>query len=189
MKITPARPTTRRCLAMAANAAALATSGCMATLPPERFAGQEPAMRPEAFFAGTTRSFGVLETRSGAPSKVFHVEGHGAAQADGGFRLDQTVSFAGEAPQHRTWLLRASGSHSYQASLTDASGEVVGEAYGSLFHLHYPYRSFARMEQWLYLQPDGRTVLNEGTVTVAGVVVARLSERITREDPTPQGGR
>ena len=146
-------------------------------------------MRPEAFFVGTTRSFGVLETRSGAPSKVFHVEGHGAPQADGAFRLDQTVSFDGQAPQNRTWLLWVSGPHGYRASLSDASGEVVGEAYGSLFHLRYPYRSFARMEQWLYLQPDGRTVLNEGTVTVAGVVVARLSERITREDSAPQQGR
>ncbi len=146
-------------------------------------------MRPEAFFAGTTRSLGVPETRSGAPSHVLHVEGHGVAQADGAFRRDQTVSFDGQAPQRRTWLLRACGPHGYRASLTDASGEVVGEAYGSLFHLRYPYRPLARIEQWLYLQPDGQTVLNEGVATVARVVVARLSERISREDPTPQQGR
>ncbi len=174
---------------MAASAAALAMSGCMTTLPTERFAGQEPVMRPEAFFAGTTRSFGVLEAQSGAPSKVFHVEGQGVAQADGAFRLDQTVSFDGQAPQRRTWLMRPSSPNGYRASLTDASGEVVGEAYGPVFHLRYPYKSVARMEQWLYLQSDGRTVLNEGVVTVAGVVVARLSECITREDPAPQGGR
>jgi hypothetical protein len=33
----------------------------------------------------------------------------------------------------------------------------------------------------MYLQPDGRTVMNEATVRVFGVVVAHLSERITRE--------
>ena len=38
------------------------------------------------------------------------------------------------------------------------------------------------MEQWLYLQPDGRSVMNEATVRVFWVVVAHLSERITRED-------
>ena len=37
------------------------------------------------------------------------------------------------------------------------------------------------MEQWLYFQPDGRTVLNEATVRVAGIVVAHLSERISHE--------
>ncbi len=40
------------------------------------------------------------------------------------------------------------------------------------------------MEQWLYLQPDRRTVLNEATVRVAGLVVARLSERISRDEPS-----
>ena len=161
----------------------------MATLPPERFAAQNPPMRPEAFFAGATHSFGVLESRSGAPSKVFRVDGEGQALPDGQFRLDQTVTFDGDAPQRRTWLMRPDGAHGYRARLTDASGEVVGEAYGSLFHLRYPYKSVARMEQWLYLQPDGRTVLNEGTVTIAGLVVARLSERITRVEAPAQGDR
>ncbi len=172
-----------------ASAAVLTTTGCMATLPPTHFAAQGPPMRPEAFFAGATKSFGVLESRSGAPSKVFHVDGQGEALPDGGFRLDQTVTFDGETPQRRTWLIRPDGPHRYRASLTDASGEVTGEAYGTLFHLRYPYKSVARMEQWLYLQPDGRTVLNEGTVTVAGLVVARLSERISRIDAPPQESR
>lgn len=161
----------------------------MATLPAERFAAEEPQMRPEVFFTGATHSFGVLENRSGAPVKVFRVDGQGAAQADGMFRLDQTVTFDGQPPQRRTWLMRPTGPHAYRATLTDASGEVTGEAYGALFHLHYPYKSLARMEQWLYLQPDGRTVLNEATVTVAGVVIARLSERISRDDGPTQGSR
>jgi hypothetical protein len=38
------------------------------------------------------------------------------------------------------------------------------------------------MEQWMYLQPDGHTVLNEATVRVFGVVVSHLSERITHEN-------
>ena len=36
------------------------------------------------------------------------------------------------------------------------------------------------MEQWLYLQPDGRTVMNQATIRVFGPVVAHLSERISR---------
>jgi hypothetical protein len=39
------------------------------------------------------------------------------------------------------------------------------------------------MEQWLYLQPDGRTLLNEGTVRAFGIVAARLSEQIVRAEP------
>ena len=60
-------------------------------------------------------------------------------------------------------------------------GTVQGETYGNLFHLAYAMKSPAggHMEQWLYLQPDGHTVVNEATVTIAGFVAVHLSERIT----------
>ena len=171
------------CLPTLAAAAVICLGGCASGLPPETFARLGPEMRPERYFEGTTRSFGVMEARSGAPTDIFHVEGHGEVQADGAFKLDQIVTFDGRAPQRRTWVMRASGPNTYTATLTDAGGPVTGEAYGNLFHIRYPLKSppFGRMEQWLYLQPDGRTVMNEATVTVAGVVAARLSERITRD--------
>ena len=37
------------------------------------------------------------------------------------------------------------------------------------------------MEQWLYLQPNGRTVMNEATIRVFGIIAAHLSERITHD--------
>ena len=159
-------------------------AGCAPILAPSTFEGTTPEMRPERFFAGATRSSGVLENRGGAPTRRFRVEGQGTALPDGRFRLDQTVTFENKVPETRTWVMRRLNAHRYAATLTDASGEVEGEAYGDLFHLRYPMRTpfGGRMEQWLYLQPDGRTVMNEATVRVLGVVAARLSERITREE-------
>ena len=54
-----------------------------------------------------------------------------------------------------------------------------------MFHLRYAMRSpwGGRMEQWLTLQPDGRTVVNRATVRVLGLVVTQLTERITRDEP------
>jgi hypothetical protein len=157
----------------------------MQALPPTAFEGTTPDMRPEAFFAGATHSTGVLENRDGAPTHRFQVVGTGAALADGSLRLDQTISFDGRPPQTRSWLLRRVDDHHYTGTLTDASGPVEGEAYGDLFHLRYPMQTpfGGRMEQWLYLQPDGRTVVNEATIRVLGLVVAHLSERITHELP------
>ena len=157
--------------------------GCKPVLQPETFAGGTPEMRPESFFAGATRSSGVLENFAGAPTARFHVEGSGQVLPDGGFRLEQTITFDQEPPRTRTWLLRRLDEHRYTGSLTDARGPVTAEAFGDLFHLSYPMQTpFAGwMEQWLYLQPDGRTVVNEASVRVLGVVVARLSERITRD--------
>ncbi len=162
-----------------------ALSACAAVLPPSAFDGAQPEFRPDTAFAGTTSSSGVLEDASGAPTRRFHVTGTGDVLPDATLRLAQDITFDHDPPTHRTWLLRRLDDHHYAGTLTDASGPVRAEAYGPLFHLRYPMKSpFAgTMEQWLYLQPDGRTVVNEATVRVLGVVVAHLSERITRETP------
>ncbi len=166
-------------------AALLGLAGCAPVLPPRAFDGGTPEMRPERFFNGATASTGVLEDRSGAPTQRFQVVGSGAVQPDGRFRLDQTVTFDGASPEQRHWIVQRVDPHRYTASLTDAAGVVTAEAYGNLFHLRYPMKTpfGGEMEQWLYLQPDDHTVVNEATVRVLGIVVAHLSERITREAP------
>ncbi len=158
---------------------------CAAPIQPAAFAGRGPEMRPEAFFSGETRSTGVLSKRIGAASTPMQVRGQGTLLPDGSLRLEQNVSIGDAAPQNRTWVMRRLDAHRYAATLTDASGPVEGEAYGNVLHLRYPMKSpfVGQMEQWLTLQPDGRTVLNEATVRVFGVAVAHLSERITHEAP------
>ena len=163
---------------------AASLGGCAPAMDPSSFDGGALQLRPEIFFAGTTSSSGVLENRSGAPTRRLHVKGSGLAQPDGSFRLEQSITFDQDAPQMRTWVLRRLDSHHYTATLTDASGAVQAEAYGELFHLRYPMKTpfGGHMEQWMYLQPDGHTVVNQATVRVFGIVVAHLSEQITHED-------
>ena len=159
-------------------------AGCATELLPSAFEGGRPEMRPETFFAGATSSSGVMESRAGAPTRRLHVKGSGQILPDGTFRLDQTVTFDQDAPELRTWMMRRMDSHRYTATLTDAAGLVEAQAYGDVLHLTYAMKKplGGQMEQWMYLQPDGRTVINEATVTVFGVVVAHLSERISREE-------
>ena len=175
----------RRAPPIAAVVGALLVCGCAPVLAPQSFAGRTPELRPERFFAGETRSQGVLEAANGAPSQRFTVEGRGAATPDGGFSLVQVVRFEGEAPRTRSWRMHATGPHTYAGTLTDATGDVSAEAYGDLLHLSYRLKiaPLGSMEQWLYLQADGRTVVNEAVVKVAGVTVRRLSERISRTAP------
>jgi hypothetical protein len=157
-------------------------AGCAAAPPMSSFAGRTPAFAPERFFLGDTRSTGVEETADGAPSRRFSVSSHGAALADGGFRLDQTIAYEGDQPRIRTWALSRQGDHRYRGTLTDADGPVSAEAEGDLFHLTYPIKGvpLGSMEQWLYLQPDGCTVINEGAVRLAGLTIRRISERISK---------
>jgi hypothetical protein len=163
----------------------LIIAGCAQPLPPSAFENGEPEMRPEVFFVGTSNSSGVLEDTAGAPTRRFHVKSDGIALPDGSFRLEQIIAFDTDAPATRTWILRRIDAHKYAATLTDAAGPVEGEAYGNLFHLRYPLKTpmGGQMEQWLYLQPDRRTLLNVATVSVLGIPVARLSELITRDEP------
>ncbi len=153
--------------------------GCLARFParPERV--PLPAFDPTLFFAGRTRGEGTLALRAGG-DRTLHVDGTGRTEADGSFRLDQTVTYGDGTVETRVWHLRRVDAEHYTATLSDARGEVSAETSGNLFHLRYLLRQPAvYMEQWLYLQSDGRSVRNLAQVTVLGVPWARLSETIT----------
>ena len=80
----------------------------------------------------------------------------------------------------------------FDATLSDAKGEVHAEINGAMVHLRYLLRHPAiYMEQWLSLNADGCPVDNQAPVTVLGVPWARLSETITRvaAPPRPRLGR
>lgn len=170
--------------------AAAALSGCLKAAPPVSFADAKPALDPLEFFKGRLTSQGVLETAHGEPAKTFEVESLGVPTPDGTLRIDQTIRWSDGKIDRRDWMLKRRDAHDYDTTLSDASGAVAVESYGPLLHIAYPMKSpwGGKMEQWLYLQNDGRTLINEGVVRVSALkvfhkTVARLSERITR-DPT-----
>ena len=158
-------------------------TGCLSATPFRTESRSAPELRPELFFSGATHGEGSLSQR-GKPTRRLSVEGFGASEADGSFRLDQTVTFADGTTERRTWHLRRSetgGTGAYTATLSDATGTVTGAAEGNEFRLRYLLRQpNVYMNQQLFLQPGGLTVLNVATVTVLGVPWARLSETITR---------
>ncbi|MBC7841614.1 MAG: DUF3833 family protein [Gemmatimonadaceae bacterium] len=142
-----------------------------------------PVLDPTVFFAGRTRGDGHLRVRVGA-DQIVKVNGVGRMEPDGRFRLDQRVERTGGDVESRTWFMTRTASNRFVASLSDASGDVHGEVDGSRFHVRYRIRQPAvYMEQWMYLQPDGRTVRNFAQVTVLGVPWARLTETIVRQLP------
>ena len=156
--------------------------GCAAALHPGAFDSSPPSLDPLAFFAGRTHPWAMLQNGSGAPVRRIEVSGAGVRLSDGALRLDQTTVSEGKSDPRR-WLIRKVDAHRYEASLTDAAGPVRGEAYGNLLHLKYAAKGKpgVTVEQWLYLQPDGRTVLNEDVMSAFGIVLFRLSELITHE--------
>lgn len=163
--------------------AAFLLSGCVAPMALEGFA-DGPVLRPEQFFAGKTHGWGVVQTRGGRPSQQFEVTGEGITDAQGRFHLGQTVRWNDGHVTTREWVMTADGPDRYRATLTDAKGPVLADVKGNVFHLRYRLADPAVvMEQYLYLQADGVTVLNTGTVTALGLPVAHLAEQIVRVLP------
>lgn len=165
---------------MLASSFLVAAGGCLAGLPPRPLVAPAPSFDPTLFFAGHSHGEGKLDYRIGH-DRTLRVEGWGRTERDGSFRLDQTITYDDGSVETRVWLLRRADAGHFTASLSDADGEVRAESRDTLFHLRYLLRQPAvYMEQWLYLQPDGRSVANFAQVTVLGVPWVRLSETITR---------
>lgn len=162
--------------------ALLLLGGCMTPLEVRSSAGTGPELRPESFFSGETSGRGVIRMAGGRPGRTFEVRSTGRVQA-GAIRVDQVIRYGDGKTSRRKWRLRPVGPNRYTGALSDAAGPVRAEVSGNALRLRYLLRHPAvTMEQRLHLQLDGRTVLNEGTVRVLGVVVARLSEQIVRAD-------
>jgi Protein of unknown function (DUF3833) len=157
-------------------------TACVRPAKLETFEGNKPSFRVEVFFGTTAIGNGVIQTAGGKPARQIRVESRGTTLPDGRFRLDQTI-YEGSKVSKRHWIMTRVDDRRYTATLSDAAGPVKAEVYGNVFHLRYLLKKpFVTMEQWLYLQSDGKTVLNEGIIRMPGRTIARLSEIIVRQE-------
>ncbi|MFL6586662.1 MAG: DUF3833 family protein [Luteimonas sp.] len=137
---------------------------------------------PSAGFEGESEGRGTLKFVFRRP-RAFQVTSHGTEQGDGTFRLDQTITFAGEPPQSRFWVMTRTAAHRYAATLSDAAGPVDATVAGPRLSLRYRVKGPVFMHQELVLSADGRTIDNVGVVRLLGIPIGRLQETITRKVP------
>lgn len=151
------------------------------------FAGGRPVLDPAQFFSGHARSTGVMENRGGAPTQPVTTTTTGTWEG-ATLHLEQDL-FVGDAkPQHRSWRIRKSDAHHFEATANDMVGTARGEAYGNVFHWSFTLALSpgnplvnVQMSQWMYLQPDGRTLINHTTIRKLGLVLAQVTEQFRRE--------
>lgn len=135
---------------------------------------------PQNGFSGESEGHGTLKFFLSKP-RSFHVKSLGSEQSNGTFRLDQTVTFQGEAPQERFWILSTTSPNHYSATLSDAAGLVKGVTTGPKLSLHYRVKGPLVMHQELTLAPDGKTIDNIGVLSLLGIPVGHMHETITRK--------
>ena len=165
---------------------AIVFSSC-ASKPLETFKNGRPVFKPEIFFAGHTHSWGIFETRSGEPTQILSTQT--AGKWDGSnLHFEQDLTFGDGKKTHRSWLLHRLDEQHYSATGTGIVGTARGVACGNAFHLDFTLDALPRnslghlhMSQWMYLQPDGVTMVNRDTLTKAGVVVTEITEQFRKD--------
>jgi hypothetical protein len=173
----------------------LLIAGCAGGLKPESFASAEPRFDPLQFFDGPTRSWGVLESRSGKPKSRFKTDLMGRREGED-LVITQDFTFEDGHRQQRVWRVHRVDDHHYDATANDVVGVSHGLAYGNTFRWEYTVGkdplTRLRYKLWMYLQADGETLINRVTVTKLGVILAQTTEHFHRgAGPVPsiaQGG-
>jgi hypothetical protein len=165
--------------------AALLTAGCTEKTAPVT-AGTGPAFDPIAFFDGHTRSWGVIESRSGAPTERIVTESTGVRDGSDRLHLIQHLSFQDGTTQKRDWVMWRSGPDHFDATANDMVGTARGEADGRMFHWQWvlarsPGNGLMNvtMQQWMYCMEDGSVTIRT-TVSKLGFIVAEVTEQFTR---------
>jgi hypothetical protein len=147
-----------------------------------------PAFDPVAFFDGHTRSWGVVESRSGAPTQRIVTDTYGAQDGTGRLRMAQRLSFQDGTTQERNWVLWRSGQDQFDATANDMVGTAKGQADGSIFHWQWvlarsPGNALMNvtMQQWMYLMQDGSVTIRT-TISKLGFIVAEVTEQFTHPE-------
>ncbi len=166
-------------------ALSLLGTGC-STLKPASFATASPRFEPEKFFLGPTRSWGVIESRTGKPKSRFETEMMGVRDGRD-LVITQDFTYEDGRRQRRVWRLRRIDEHRYEATANDVVGVSVGEAYGDLFHWKYtlalrPRNPLANLhfELFMYLAADGETLINRVAIRKLGILLAETTEHFHR---------
>jgi hypothetical protein len=147
------------------------------------FENTRPIFDPLKFYTGHTRSWGVFENRGGEATQHPTTETWGRV-VNGELRMEQDLYIGNKPRQHRSWRMRQIDEHHFEATANDIIGTVHGETSGNAFLWSFtlalkPGNPLfnVQMTQHMYLQPDGKTVINRDTIHKFGILLAEVTEQ------------
>ena len=158
------------------------------SMKPEDFEGTEPRFRLETFFEGQTRAWGIFEDRFSNLRRQFTVDIDGTWDGETLTLVEDFVYEDGEE-ERRIWVIRPDGENAYTGEADGVIGPASGRAYGNAVNWRYDFdlvvggRSFkVNFNDWMFLQPDGETMINRAYVTKWGIRVGTASIFFRRAD-------
>ncbi|MDH3474506.1 MAG: DUF3833 domain-containing protein [Rhodospirillales bacterium] len=166
-------------LRLALLAVLIGVSGCN-TMKPEDFAGREPKLLIEEYFAGRTKAWGIFQDRFGQLRRQFEVEIEGTWDGKTLTLVEDFLYDDGET-ERRVWRIAKGGEHEYEGRAEGVIGVAEGLAYGNA--LNWSYRFALKVgdstwnvtfDDWLFLQSDG-VLINRAEVTKFGVKLGEVT--------------
>jgi hypothetical protein len=162
-------------------------TGC-STLKPESFAGTTPALDPVKFFGGHTHSAGVLEARSGKPSQRITTKTAGV-YTNGILTIDQDLYPENDKATHRQFKLKLIDAHHVEGTGSFIGDIAHGELYGNYFKWSFRFKignsglvKHVNMTQYMYLMPDGKTLIIRSIIRKFGIIVKTITEEFHKDD-------
>jgi hypothetical protein len=145
----------------------------------EEFAGTQPVFRPEDYFCGHSRAWGLFQDRFGNVRRQFVVD-IDASMEDGMLVLDESFVYADGEQAKRLWRIRPLGNGVYEGTASDVVGTARGRAAGNALHWTYdldlPINGRlwrVHFDDWMLLQ-DSVVMLNKSTITKFGVELGQV---------------
>ena len=147
---------------------------------PKSFAGTEPRLVIEEYFAGRTKAWGIFQDRFGQLRRQFVVDIEGIWDGETLTLVEDFVYDDGETEQ-RIWRIKKLGEHAYEGKADDVIGIAKGLAYGNALNWTYRYGLKVgdstwnvTFDDWLFLQSDG-VLINRAAVTKFGFKLGEVT--------------
>ena len=161
----------------------LAASGllaaCAATVTPQDYAQEKPALDLATYFNGKVDGWGMVQDRSGKVIRRMYVEIDCHWQGNEG-TLDESFQWSDGKTEKRVWKIRKDGNR-YIGTAADVVGEAQGLAAGNALQWNYVLRLpetqggyEMNMDDWMWMIDD-KTLSNRTGMSKFGVKFAEIS--------------
>jgi hypothetical protein len=144
-------------------------------------AAAAPGSALEKFFIGATEGSGTVQVVLSGRHSV-RDRSRGRMDSAGALIIDQVVEEEGKPARRRSWRLVRAGGGKVGGTISDAKGPVQGEIIGNALHLKYRLAEGPSVEQWITLQPGGRSARNRMVFHRFGMKVATVETVIRKID-------
>jgi hypothetical protein len=153
--------------------AVLVLTAC-ASVTPQDYAGEKPALDLREYFNGKIDAWGMIQDRSGKVTKRMYVEMTCTWAGEVG-TLDERFTYADGTKETRVWTIRKSGNR-YVGTAADVVGEALGEAAGNTLRWNYVLDAKREgggtihldMDDWMWLV-DEKTLVNKTGFSKFGI--------------------